>query len=91
VSGVFHENLDSQFLRRLEHLQLLTKKMFSGNMRGERRSKKKGASVEFADFKEYNLGDDFRYIDWNAYARLETLILKLFHGRRRSLNLYSPR
>lgn len=70
--------LDPKFLRNLDRLKILAKKTFSGNMRGERKSKNKGASVEFADFTKYNLGDDFRYIDWNAYARLETLILKLF-------------
>ncbi|MEK7486354.1 MAG: DUF58 domain-containing protein [Planctomycetota bacterium] len=70
--------LDPKFLRNLERLRMLSRKTFSGNMRGERKSRKKGASVEFADFTKYNMGDDFRYIDWNAYARLETLILKLF-------------
>lgn len=52
--------------------------MFSGSSRGEKRSKKRGASVEFADFRPYNLGDDIRRIDWNAYGRFEKLFLKQF-------------
>ena len=47
-------------------------------MQGERRSPKRGQSVEFADYRQYSRGDDFRMIDWNVYARLETLFLKLF-------------
>src|SRR6267154_5066146 len=47
-------------------------------MKGERRSKRKGQSVEFADFRNYVAGDDLRFIDWNTYARLDKLFLKIF-------------
>ena len=72
------EFFDSAFLRKLELLSILSKKVFAGKIRGERKSSRRGTSVEFADFREYVHGDDFRYIDWNAYARLENLFLKLF-------------
>jgi uncharacterized protein (DUF58 family) len=52
--------------------------VFRGRMKGERRSKRKGQSVEFADFRQYVPGDDLRFIDWNLFARLERLYLKLF-------------
>lgn len=69
---------DSEFLKRLELLNVLSKKVFAGKIRGEKRSTKRGASVEFADYRQYVAGDDFRYIDWRAYARLEDFFLKLF-------------
>ncbi len=70
--------LDPAFLRRLEQLQILTRKVFRGRQKGERRSRKKGTSVEFADYRDYVRGDDTRFIDWNIYGRLERLFLKLF-------------
>ncbi|HKJ27588.1 MAG TPA: DUF58 domain-containing protein, partial [Anaerolineales bacterium] len=69
---------DGDFLRQLERLAILSRKAISGRMQGERRSTKRGQSVEFADFRPYSLGDDFRRIDWNAYARLERFFIKLF-------------
>ena len=69
---------DSAFLRRLEALTLLTRQARSGQWQGERRSLKRGQSVEFADYRTYVPGDDFRLVDWNAYARLERFFLKLF-------------
>jgi len=66
------------FLRRLESLALLYHSAAKSQMQGERRSSRRGQSVEFSDFRPYSLGDDFRRIDWNAYARLERLFLKLF-------------
>lgn len=66
------------FLRRLERLQLLARSVKAGSLAGERASPKRGRSVEFADYRNYTLGDDFRYIDWNVYGRLEKLFLKLF-------------
>ncbi len=65
-------------LTQLERLELVTRKIFRGRMKGERRSRRKGQSVEFADFRNYVPGDDLRMVDWNLYARLEMLILKLF-------------
>jgi uncharacterized protein (DUF58 family) len=70
--------LAPELLARLERAELVTRKMFRGRMKGERRSPRKGQSVEFADFRNYVPGDDLRFVDWNTYARLEKLFLKLF-------------
>jgi len=70
--------LSPQLLAQLERLELVSRKLFRGRMKGERRSKRKGQSVEFADFRQYVPGDDLRFIDWNLFARLERLYLKLF-------------
>jgi uncharacterized protein (DUF58 family) len=69
---------DEAFLRRLERLAILSRRAVAGQLQGERRSAKRGQSVEFADFRPYSTGDDFRRIDWNAYARLERFFIKLF-------------
>jgi len=66
------------FLRRLESLALQFRSLAKSQTQGERRSARRGHSIEFADFRPYTLGDDFRRIDWNAYARLERLFIKLF-------------
>lgn len=70
--------LSPQLLAQLERLELVSRKIFRGRMKGERRSKRKGQSVEFADFRNYVPGDDLRFIDWNLYARLDRLFIKLF-------------
>ncbi len=70
--------LTPELLAQLERLELVTRKVFRGRMKGERRSKRKGQSVEFADFRNYVPGDDLRLLDWNLYARLDKLIVKLF-------------
>ncbi len=70
--------LDPAFLRKLERLRIQARRAFPGQMRGERRSTRRGASVEFADFRKYEAGDDFRHVDWNIYARLERLMLRQF-------------
>lgn len=70
--------LDPTFLRKLELLRIQARRAFPGSMRGERRSTRRGASVEFADFRKYEAGDDFRHVDWNIYARLERLMLRQF-------------
>jgi uncharacterized protein (DUF58 family) len=72
------ELLSPEFMTRLERLEILSRKIFIGRMKGERRSKKRGESVEFADYRNYVVGDDLRFLDWNIYARLERLLLKLF-------------
>lgn len=72
------ELLTPELLAQLERLELVTRKVFRGRMKGERRSKRKGQSVEFADFRNYVAGDDLRLLDWNLYARLDKLIVKLF-------------
>lgn len=70
--------LDPEFLHKLEQLELVSRKIFVGRMKGERKSKRRGSSVEFADHRNYAVGDDLRHIDWNVYGRLDKLFLKLF-------------
>lgn len=70
--------LPPELMTQLQRLELVTRKVFRGRLKGERRSKRKGESVEFADFRNYVPGDDLRRLDWNLYARLDKLILKLF-------------
>jgi uncharacterized protein (DUF58 family) len=70
--------LDPEFLHKLEQLELVSRKIFVGRMKGERKSRRRGSSVEFAEHRNYTTGDDLRHIDWNVYGRLEKLFLKLF-------------
>jgi uncharacterized protein (DUF58 family) len=70
--------LEPVLLRRLEALALQVRRAVSGQMGGERRSRRRGQSIEFADYRNYTPGDDFRLIDWNAYARLDRFMLRLF-------------
>src|SRR6476469_2436228 len=70
--------LPPTLLAQLERLELVSRKVFRGRMKGERKSRRKGQSVEFADFRNYVPGDDLRFIDWNLFARLDRLFLKLF-------------
>ena len=70
--------LTPELLTQLERMELVSRKVFRGRMKGEKRSKRKGQSVEFADYRNYVAGDDLRFIDWNLYARLDKLFLKLF-------------
>jgi uncharacterized protein (DUF58 family) len=70
--------LSPALMATLERLELVSRKIFRGRMKGERRSLRKGQSVEFADFRNYVPGDDLRFIDWNLFARLDRLFLKLF-------------
>ena len=74
------ENLlfDQEFLRKLENMSFLLKKARAGRFSGQHRSPRKGQSVEFADYRSYVPGDDWRQVDWNAYARMERLFIKLF-------------
>ncbi|HHJ06370.1 MAG TPA: DUF58 domain-containing protein [Anaerolineae bacterium] len=69
---------DEAFMRKLEQLSLVARKIRSGKFRGERKSAKRGQSVEFADYRNYTRGDDLRALDWNIYARLERPFIKLF-------------
>jgi len=75
---------DSAFLEQLDRLSLLTRQRLPGPAAGARRSPRHGSSVEFADFRDYSAGDDFRRIDWNAYARLDRLFLRLYSAEDRS-------
>ncbi len=70
--------LSSEFLTQLERLALVSRRAFRGRTRGERKSPRKGMSVEFSDYRQYGVGDDLRYVDWNIYGRLDRLYLKLF-------------
>src|SRR6516164_9768804 len=70
--------LSPDFLRRLEGLELVSRKVRAGRMKGDRLSKRKGRGSEFADFRPYSTGDDLRFLDWSLFARLERLFLRLF-------------
>jgi uncharacterized protein (DUF58 family) len=72
------ELFDPALLRRFESLSLLARQLVRGRQRAERRSVQRGASVEFAEYRPFVEGDDWRYIDWNAFARWRQLMLKLF-------------
>lgn len=74
--------LTPELLRRLEQFQLLAARRAKSSAKGERRSRARGQSVEFADYRTYVQGDDFRYLDWNLYGRLERLFLKLYEEER---------
>src|SRR6478752_4581411 len=74
--------LPPELLRRLEQFQLLAKRRAKSSARGERRSRARGQSVEFADYRNYVPGDDFRYLDWNLFGRLDRLFLKLYEEER---------
>jgi uncharacterized protein (DUF58 family) len=70
--------LSGDLIAKISHLDYTSKKIFAGKLKGERRSKKRGESVEFADHRPYVVGDDLRHIDWNIFGRLDRLFLKLF-------------
>lgn len=69
---------DENFVELLEYLHIIARKILSGQMKAERRSRQKGVSVEFMDHRPYAAGDDFRFIDWGVFFRTEQLFLKLF-------------
>jgi len=69
---------DDEFLKKLEYLNIISKRLFAGQLRAERRTRRRGTGLEFADYRAYVAGDDFRHLDWKAYLRLNRLILKLF-------------
>ena len=70
--------IDAEIMRCLEQLSLASRRLATGRQRGERRSRRRGTSSDFADYRPYVSGDDLRYLDWKIYARLERLFLKLF-------------
>ncbi len=78
---------DSDFLKRLEYLSLMSKRMFSGQLLASRRTRQLGSGIEFADHREYVKGDDLRYLDWNIYARYGDLLLKRFQEEQ-DLHVY---
>ena len=78
VSSANFRVFDGDFLRKLEQLELLAKKIFRGQLRGEHSVPRRGRGLEFADYRRYQPGDDLRYIDWNIFSRLDRLFLKLY-------------
>jgi uncharacterized protein (DUF58 family) len=69
---------DQEFLRRLDELSIVSRRVSIGQSKGERRTLRKGSGVEFTDYRPYTVGDDLRYVDWNIYSRLDKLVLKLY-------------
>jgi uncharacterized protein (DUF58 family) len=74
--------LNGQFFNRLETLSLNLRADLRGYFGGKHLVKTYGQTVEFADYREYQLGDDIRRIDWNLYSRFEKFFLKLFTDER---------
>jgi uncharacterized protein (DUF58 family) len=81
------ELFDDDFQRKLEYLAIVSRRVFAGRMRAERRTKKTGSGIEFADHRDYHPGDDFRYLDWNVYQRFGRLLLRLFEEEE-DLSIY---
>jgi uncharacterized protein (DUF58 family) len=82
-----HQLFDDEFQRKLEMLALVSRKVFAGRLRAERRSKKKGSGLEFADHRDYVPGDDFRSVDWNVYQRFGKLLVRLYEEEE-DLSIY---
>lgn len=78
---------DEEFQRKLEMLAMVSRKVFAGRQRAERRTKKKGSGIEFADHRNYVAGDDFRAIDWNVYQRFGRLLVRLYEEEE-DLSIY---
>lgn len=76
--GRVESRFDDRFLRKLEYLSVVVRRAFSGQIRAERRSRRVGAGIEFADHRDYSAGDDLRYLDWNLYGRVGRLMVRLF-------------
>src|SRR5262249_26087891 len=72
------EEFTPEFIARLEHLRIKTRRQYAGLGKGSHLSPRRGSSLEFSDFRHYALGDDFRYIDWGLYGRTDKLYIKLF-------------
>ena len=81
------ELFDDEFQRKLETLAIVSRRVFAGRMRAERRSKKKGSGVEFADHRVYVPGDDFRFVDWSVYQRFGKLLVRLYEEEE-DLSIY---
>ena len=78
---------DEDFQRKIEYLAIVSRRVFAGRMRAERRTRKTGSGIEFADHRNYVPGDDFRYLDWNVYQRFGKLLLRLFEEEE-DLSIY---
>ena len=69
---------DPKFIHQLDALYLLARRILGGSLQADRRTERKGSGIDFADYAEYQQGDDYRAIDWRVYGRLEQLLVKLF-------------
>jgi uncharacterized protein (DUF58 family) len=78
MTQVTRRIFDQEFLKRLEALSIVSRRVGTGQAKGERRTVRKGSGVEFMDYRPYSVGDDLRYVDWNIYSRLDKLLLKLY-------------
>ena len=78
---------DAEFLKKLERLRLIAKRLSWANAKGEHPSSRRGFSLEFSDYRRYQHGDDLRYVDWNIYRRLDRLLLKVFTADE-EMNVY---
>jgi len=74
--------IDDEFLKQLEKLKIVSRKITRNPRRGEYRSWQSGEGFEFLDFRKYHLGDDLRYVDWSVYGRLDKMFIKLFHAEK---------
>jgi len=81
------ELFDDDFQRKLDYLAIVSRRVFKGRFRAERRTRKSGSGVEFADHRDYVAGDDFRYLDWNVYRRLGRLLVRLYEEEE-DLSIY---
>ena len=78
---------DTEFLKKLERLRLIAKRLTWANAKGEHPTSRRGYSLEFSDYRKYQQGDDLRYVDWNIYRRLDRLLLKVFTADE-EMNVY---
>lgn len=78
---------DDEFQRKLETLAIVSRRVFAGRQRAERRTKKQGSGIEFADHRDYVPGDDFRFVDWNVYQRFGRLLVRLYEEEE-DLSIY---
>jgi uncharacterized protein (DUF58 family) len=81
------ELFDDDFQKKLESLSIVSRRVFAGRLRADRRSKKKGSGVEFADHRDYAPGDDFRSVDWSVYQRFGKLLVRLYEEEE-DLSIY---
>ena len=76
------ELFNEEFLKKLEYLHVVSRKVFAGRIKAERKTKKTGSGIEFADHRKYYQGDDVRYIDWNLYGRIDKLLHEVPRAQR---------
>ena len=76
--GRIDQLLDAPLVAALDRLDVSSRRPLQGTRQGERRSRRRGQGMEFADFRPYAAGDDLRFVDWNIYGRIERLFLRIF-------------